>query len=118
MTKDVPVNPIEGNHVTLTCVIIDGIPRDDITKVTRKNGDKTLPTSSRHQLIDNKTILKISSLSHVLDDGHYCCGAANEAGMGDFIAKFSLQINCKCNIHNIFHVASEFATHSCRHCMK
>ena len=52
-----------------------------------------LPTSNRYKL--SERVLTISSLDHTVDDGHYSCAAQNEAGMGDFSAKFQLQINCK-----------------------
>ena len=87
--------PTEGSSVTLTCDVTDDNPRDDIKRVAWKKGDKTLPTSIRYTLSDNDKILRISSLFHTLDDGHYSCAAENDAGMGDFSAKFQLQISCK-----------------------
>ena len=107
VTKGVPWNATEGNHVTLTCDITDGRPRDDIKKVTWNKGDMTLSpsTSSHYTLSDNDKVLTISSLDHTVDDGNYSCAATNAAGMGDFSEKVRLQISCKCNIHNIFHLA-------------
>ena len=103
VTKDVSGNPTEGLTVTLTCVITDGRPRDDITKVTWKKGDKTLQVSSHYTLSDKDKVLTISPLNHTLDDGHYSCAADNKAGKGAFSAKLHLLVNCKCKIHNIFH---------------
>ena len=77
----------------MRCDIKDGRPINDIKKVTWKKGDKTLPTSSHYQLSDK--VLTIRSLDHTVDDGHYSCAAQNEAGMGDFSAKFHLLVNCK-----------------------
>ena len=59
----------------------------------------TLPTSNRYKL--SGRILTISSLDYTVDDGHYCCAAEIQAGMGDFGAKFQLQINCKYFHYNI-----------------
>ncbi|KAK2174672.1 hypothetical protein NP493_781g00014 [Ridgeia piscesae] len=70
-------------------------PRDDITKVTWKKGDKPLNISSRYTLGDNDKVLTISSLNHTVDDGHYSCAAQNEAGRGDFSAKVHLLVNYK-----------------------
>ncbi|KAK2178132.1 hypothetical protein NP493_561g01052 [Ridgeia piscesae] len=47
----------------------------------------------RHQLSDK--VLEISSLNHTVDDGNYSCAAQNEAGRGDFSAKFHLLVNYK-----------------------
>ena len=82
--------------MTLTCDVTDGNPRDDIKHVTWKKGDKTLPTSGRYTLSDK--VLTIRSLNHTVDDGHYSCAAQNEAGMGDFSAKFHLLGNCKSDL--------------------
>ena len=98
VTKDVSGNPAEGHTVTLTCDITDGRPRDDITKVTWKKGDKILSTSSHYTLSDKDKVLTISSLNHTLDDGHYSCAADNKAGNGAFSTKFHLLVNCKCTL--------------------
>ena len=105
LTKVVPGNPTEGNHVTLTCEITDGRPRNDIKNVIWHKELKTFSSSSRYTLSDKNKVLKITSLSHTKDDGNYSCAATNEAGMGDFSATFQLQINCKCNFHNRFQIA-------------
>ena len=79
--------------MTLTCDVTEGNPGGYNKPVTWRRGDVVLHSSSRHQLSDNK--LTISSLDHTVDDGHYSCAAQNEAGTGDFSAKFQLQIHCK-----------------------
>ena len=79
----------------LTCDITDGRPTV-IKHVTWQKGDKTLPTSGHYVLSEKNKVLTISSLDHTVDDGHYSCAAENEAGMGDFCAKFHLQVKCKC----------------------
>ena len=86
----------EGNSVTLTCDVTDGNPGGYIKPVTWKKGDVVLHSSSHHQLSDK--VLEISSLNHTVDDGNYSCAAQNEAGMGDFSAKFHLLVNCKCEL--------------------
>ena len=85
--------PTEGSSMTMTCDITDGRPIV-IKKVTWQKGDKTLPASSHYQLSDK--VLTIRSLNHTLDDGQYSCAAQNDAGMGDFSAKFHLRVNCMC----------------------
>ena len=95
MTHATSWNPTEGEAITLTCHVNDGRPKNDIKKVTWKKGENTLTTSGRYQLSDNK--LTISSLDHTVDDGHYSCAAENEAGRGDFSAKFHLLVKCKSN---------------------
>ena len=79
----------------LTCDITDGRPTV-IKNVIWQKGDKTLPTSSHYGLSEKNKVLTIRSLSHTVDDGHYSCAAENEAGMGDFCAKFHLLVKCKC----------------------
>ena len=79
--------------MTLTCHITDGRPRIVIQNVKWQKGDKTLPLSDHYQL--SNSVLRICSLNHTVDDGHYSCAAQNEAGTGDFGAEFHLLVNCK-----------------------
>ena len=116
--KSVSGNPSEGTTVTLTCNITDGRPRNDTKSVTWKKGHMTLPSSSHYTPSDNGKVLTISSLNHTVDDGNYSCAATNDAGMGNFSAKFQLQINCKCNIYIIFYVVWDFVTDRCRCCIE
>ena len=95
VTHTTPWPPTEGSSMTLTCDITDGNPKDDIKRVTWKKGENTLSTSSRYQFGDQHKTLTISQLNHTLDDGHYSCAAQNEAGTGNFSAKFHLQMKCK-----------------------
>ena len=99
VTLTSPWPPTDGNTTKLTCDITDSTNPRDVMKVIWRKGDVTLPTSNRYKL--SGRVLTISSLDHTVDDGHYSCAAEIQAGMGDFSAKFQLQINCKYFHYNI-----------------
>ena len=87
MTKTSSGSPVDGETVTLTCVVTVGRPTN-VIKVTWKKDDKPLSSTA--------ATLTISSADHSRDDGLYSCAAQNVAGTGDFSDTFDLQINCKC----------------------
>ena len=89
------VTAIDGSDVTIHCHVV-GYPIDIITWY---KGVTTLPSSIRHTLFPNGTLL-IRGVQSIQDEGEYTCVASNEFGKRS-AAKMHLKVKGKHEVNGL-----------------